>query len=141
MTSRVGRSASRPKKARASARSAARSRPEIIGRIGRPTYSACGSGVSGKLTATRRAIRAPALLARPGSGVLLVDDERHLAAPGGEVGRHRDVAAVADDHVGPDPVEHREGLLDRAAQPARDLAAGRPLGWRGSGTGGISSSG
>ena len=53
VTSSVGRSGSRPKNARASARSAARSSCEIIRRIGSPTYSACGSGVSGKLTATR----------------------------------------------------------------------------------------
>ena len=55
VTTSVGRSGSSPKKARASARSAARSSPEIIVRIGRPTYSALRSGVSGKLTATRAA--------------------------------------------------------------------------------------
>ena len=68
VTTRVGRSASRPKNARASARSAA---PVEAGRssggsAGRRTPRA-GSVVSGKLTATRRAIRAPTLLARPGS--------------------------------------------------------------------------
>jgi hypothetical protein len=67
VTMSVGRSASRPKNARASARRAGRSSVEIIRRIGSPTYSAFRSGVSGKLTATRRAIRAPALLASPGT--------------------------------------------------------------------------
>ena len=92
-----------------------------MARIGSPTYSAFGSGVPGKLTATRSATRAPALLASPGSGVLLVDDQRQLPPAGGEVGRHRDVAAVADHHVGPHPVEDVEGLADRAAQPGRHL--------------------
>ena len=67
VTSRVGRSGSRSKKRRASARIASRSSRAIIVRSGSPTYSAFGSGVSGKLTATRRAMRAPALLARPGT--------------------------------------------------------------------------
>ncbi len=67
MTTRVGRSGSSPKKARASARVAARSSVETSRRIGSPTYSARGSGVSGKLTATRLATRAPALFASPGT--------------------------------------------------------------------------
>ena len=54
---------------RASSRSAARSSVEIIRRIGSPTYVACRSGVSGKLVATWRVIRAPSLLAMPGSAL------------------------------------------------------------------------
>ena len=60
------------------------------------------------------------LVGQAGQGVLLVHDERQLAAAGGEVGRHRDVAAVADHHVRADPVEDRHRLLDRAPQPAGD---------------------
>ena len=54
-------------------------------------------------------------------GVLLVQDDRYLAAAGGEVRRHRHVAAEADDHVGTGPVEHPRGVADRTAQPGRDL--------------------
>ena len=53
--------------ARASSRWAARSRVAIIRRIGSPTYVACRSGVSGKLVATWSVIRAPSLLATPGT--------------------------------------------------------------------------
>ena len=78
MTSSVGRSASRPKNARASARSAARSRREIIRRIGSPTYSACGSGVSGKLDRDPVGEPGADLVGQAGQGVLLVDDQRQL---------------------------------------------------------------
>ena len=63
--------------------------------------------------------------------VALVHDQRQPAAPGGEVGRHRDVAAEPDDHVGADPVDHLERGLDRAAQPGRDPGRSA-LGRRGS---------
>ena len=61
------------------------------------------------------------LVGQAGYGVLLVHEQGQPAPPSGEVGRHRDVAAVADDDVGPDPVEDREGLLDGRAQPDRHL--------------------
>ena len=54
-----------------------------------------------------------------GQRVLLVHDQRQSAATGREVDGHRDVAAVADDDVRIDPVEHRVGRPDRGAQPAR----------------------
>ena len=66
-TSSVGRSASRPKAVRASARSAGRSSELIAVRSGMPTCSPRCSGVPGVVTATRAASRAPIRLASPGS--------------------------------------------------------------------------
>ena len=59
----------RPNSARASVRSAARSIVEIIRRIGSPVQTAWGSAESGKLVATWVVIRAPSLLAMPGTAL------------------------------------------------------------------------
>ena len=75
----------------------------------------------GKLTATRAGDAGAGLVGQAGHGVLLVEDDRHPAPAGGEVGRHRDVAAEADDDVGAGPVEHAGGFADGAAQPDGDL--------------------
>jgi hypothetical protein len=50
-----------------------------------------------------------------------VEDDRYLAAAGGEVRRHRDVAPEADDHVGTGPVEHAGGVADGAPEAPRHL--------------------
>ena len=64
-----------------------------------------------------------------GHRVALVDHDRHAALAGGEVGRHRHVAAEADDDVGADAVDHLEGGGPRGAQPGRrtqQVGAGTP---------------
>ena len=78
------------------------------------------SGVSGKLVATWSVNRAPSLLAMPGRALPSCTTIGSVPPAGGEVGRHRDVAAEADDDVGADPVDDLQGGLDRAAQPGRD---------------------
>ena len=64
-TSSTGASAGNPKCARASARSADRSRLVMVARTGMPTTSALGSPESGTALSTRLALRAPTLLAMP----------------------------------------------------------------------------
>ena len=120
-TSSTRASSAKPKWARASARSAARSSEVIAARTGTPTTSARGSPGSATAESTRRAERAPTLLAQPGAGVGLVDDHgtRRAGAAGGQIGGQRDVAAETDHDVGVDVVEHRAGLPDRAAHPHR----------------------
>ena len=78
------------------------------------------------------------LVGQPGAGVGLVHDDRHAAA-GGQVGGQRNVAAETDDDVRVDLGEHLAG--PRAPPTAPAAAAADPVGLRGSGTGGISSSG
>ena len=121
VTSSVGRSASSPKV-----------RPRLVAQRGpvergdhpadrQPDVRArARSGVSGKLVATWSVNRAPSLFAMPGSALPSCTTIGTLPPAGREVGRHRDVAAEADHHVGADPVDDLQGGLDRAAQPGRD---------------------
>ena len=142
VTSSVGRSGSSPKRRAGlgAQRGAVEAWRSSAGSAARRT-SACGSGVSGKLVATCVANRAPSLVGEAGQGVLLVHDERQLAAAGGEVRRHRDVAAEADDDVGADPVEDRRASRVTAPRSRPGTRSRSATGRRGSGTGGISSSG
>ena len=103
-TSRVGRSGRSPNRSRASSRSAARSSREIAGRSGMPMRGGVrqAAGLGGGEHVRGQARRAPVGQARLGVG--LVHDDRDRQAPRGEVGRHGDVAAEADDDVGAAPV-------------------------------------
>ena len=106
VTSSVGRSGSSPKnaprlgaqrgpveRARSSGGSAARRTPRAA------------AGCPGSWSRRGAVNRAPSLLARPGSALPSCTTIGSVPAAGGEVGRHRDVAAEADHHVGPHPVE------------------------------------
>ena len=93
---------------------AARSSVAIAGRSGTPTTRASRSsadccGWCGKPTATCLVNRMPSRLATPGgtftSWITIGVCRRH----GGQVGRHRHVAAEADHDVGLDLVEHLAG--------------------------------
>ncbi len=63
----------------------------------------------------------PQLVRDAGHGVALVHHERQASPARGQVGRHGDVAAVADHHVGAHPVDHVEGGAHRPEQPGRHL--------------------
>ena len=112
---------------RASTRAASsRSSVEIICRMGRPTYSACGRSVSGKLVATKPGEPGPDLVRDARQGVALVHHQREPASTGREVDRHRHVAAEAHHHVGADPVDDLERGLDRAPAAGRAPGGDRP---------------
>ena len=80
------------------------------------------------------------LVRQAGPGVRLVHDDRHAAARG-EVGGQRDVAAEPDDDVRVDPRSTSRVAPTRAENTRPGSRSRSPLGLRGSGTGGISSSG
>jgi hypothetical protein len=52
-------------------------------------------------------------------GIGLVHDDRHLVPLGSQIGGGGDVAAEADEHVGPHPVEDGASGVHRAGQPSR----------------------
>ena len=137
-TSSTGPSAGRPNRSRACARSAGRSSSVTERRSGMPRISASGQAPGhGGGDARGEPGADPVGEARPRVG--LVHDDRHPAT-GTEVGGERHVAAEPDDDVGVDLGEHLPHPADGRAHPtgqAQQVGAGP----RGSGTGGISSSG